>query len=257
MKNNTNELKAVTLSITEQTEKVTTCMDTFVQTLNSKSNGNGGKAREVVNKHESELKQEVDTLNKLLARQYYLSTPLFDIIKSGKACPVKVYTCEQDDNGKYSVKLGDDLVYPTLSGLDKSGLLPEGFTDRVDLLRREVAYLESKKTAKEFLYGDVENKKDIPSKSVAAMIEAEKGDKDISVNKAKSTMQTILHDLTDGEYKKEVFSKLYNDFAKYITKRSAEWGKRNMVARSVAGDMVLEYAYMYFNDLREVKYSLA
>ena len=252
--NKSVELSAIEKAINEQETKVNEKVDALEKLLNSKNTGNAGKAHDEVNVCESELKKALSVLNKSIARKYYLSMPLFDIVKAGKACPAKVCTIEQDEKTmKYTVTLSDDTVYPMLSGLNAAGMLPEGVADRVDLLRREVAYLKSEKKAKVYLTGDVENKKDIPSKTVADLIEKEGN---ISVNKAKSTMQVVLHELTGGEYKKEVFTALYKDFAGFITKRGAEWGERNMVSKAVAGDMVLEYAYMYFNNLREVKYTL-
>lgn len=247
------ELSAVALSIKEDEKKVSDLIKSAKKVLNSKPGKVAGKAKEDVDNALSEVKKALGNLNRLYARKYYLSTPLFDIVKSGKAVPVKVYEVTQDDNGKYDITLSNDMVYPTLSGLGSAGVLPSGTADKVDLLRREVAYLDSGKKAKVYLTGDVENKKDIPSKAVAELI-AKEGE--ISTNKAKSTMAVVLKELTGGEYKKDVFSALFKDFTRFIIKRGNEWTERNMVSKSVAGDMVLEYAYMYFNDLRDVKYTL-
>ena len=247
------ELSAVALSIAEKEQKVSETVAVAVSVLNKSGKDNAGDAKKSVDETLADVKKSLSDLNKSLARKYYLENTLFDIVKSGKTVPIRVYAVEQDENGAYSITLSDDVVYPSLSGLNSAGMLPDGLSDRVDLLRREVAYLDSGKTAKAYLTGDVENKKDVPSKKVAELIKAEGA---ISVNKTKSTLQTVLHDLTGGEYKREVFSALYKDFARFIVKRGNEWTERNMVSKSVAGDMVLEYAYMYFNDLRDVKYTL-
>ena len=251
--NNSVELTAVMQSITAQEAVVSEKVTVAVSVLNGKELITAGKAKLSVDSALSEVGTAVNLLNKSLAKKYYLETALFDIVKSGKAVPCKVYEVVEDENGAYSIVLSDGLCYPTLAGMNSAKILPDGVTDKVDLLRREVAYLKSGKKAKVYLTGDVENKKDVPSKAVAKLI-ADEGE--VSVNKAKGTMAVVLRELTGGEYKKEVFTKLYNDFAGYITKRGAEWTERNMVSRGVAADMVLEYAYMYFNDLREVKYTL-
>ena len=252
--NNSVELSAVVLSIDGQESVLSEKIELAISVLNGKNKGSAGDVKKSVDDAMQDVNKALSVLNKSLARKYYLEHELFDIVKSGKAVQCKVCSVESDDEtGKYSVTLSDDVCYPTLSGLNSAGLLPEGLSDKVDLLRREVAYLKSGKKAKVYLTGDVENKKDVPSKGVAKLI-ANEGE--ISVNKTKSTMQVVLHDLTGGEYKKEVFTALYKDFAGYITKRGAEWTERNMVSKGVAGDMVLEYAYMYFNDLRDVKYTL-
>ena len=253
--NNSVELSAVALSIAEKEKSVNEKLSVAVDVLNGKNVVNAGKAKTSVDVALSELSKAVSDLNKFLARKYYLSATLFDVVKAGKAVPCKAFAVEESDTGKYSVALSDDVCYPSLAGMKSAGVLPEGLTDKVDVLRREVAYLDSDKKARVYLMGDVENKKDVPSKAVAELIEKD-GGTSVSVNKAKSTMQVVLHDLTGGEYKKEVFSALYKDFARFIVKRGAEWTERNMVSKGVAGDMVLEYAYMYFNNLREVKYTL-
>lgn len=252
--NKSVELSAVVLSIEGQEKVIDEKVSVAVSVLNGREKVTAGKAKLTVEDALSDVRKAIGALNKSIARKYYLEHELFDIVKSGKSVPCKVFeVTEDDETGKYNVTLSDDVCYPTLSGLTSAGLLSDDLSDKVDLLRREVAYLKSGKKAKVYLTGDVENKKDVPSKAVAQLIE-EVGE--VSVNKAKSTMQVILRELTGGEYKKEVFTALYKDFAGYITKRGAEWTERNMVSKGVAGDMVLEYAYMYFNDLRDVKYTL-
>ena len=252
--NNPVELKAVDALIMEQESKVSELVSVAEKTLNGKAKDVAVNVKTSIDNALKDVAGAVNALNKSLAKKYYLSNPLFDIVKAGKAVPCKAFEVVTDEeNERVSVSVSDSVCYPTLSGLNGCKLLPEGLSDKVDLLRREVAYLESGKKGKVYLTGDVENKRDVPSKKVSELIA---GEGDISVNKAKSTMQVVLHDLTGGEYKREVFTKLYKDFARYITKRGNEWTERNMVSKGVAGDMVLEYAYMYFNDLRDVKYTL-
>lgn len=250
--NNSVELLAVKKSIDELEKKVADSVEIAVAVLNGNAS-RAGDAKKAIDDSVSDVKKALALLNKALAREYYIETPLFDIIKNGKACPVRGYSVTVDDSGKYGIEISDSVEYPTVAGMHRAGILPDGIADRIDLLRREVAYIESGKTAKVFLTGDAENKRDIPSKKVAELIEKEGP---VSVNKAKATLQNVLHTLTGGEYKKDVFTPLYKDFAHYIVKRGNEWTERNMVSKGTAGDMVLEYAYMYFNNLREVKYTL-
>lgn len=195
------------------------------------------------------LKTAVNKVNALRARMFYLDNEYMTIITAGKAIPAIEVKAVKNDNNKYTLVTENTTVYPTMQGM--KDILPEGIIDKVDVLRREVAYLESGDTL--FLTGDVENKKDIPNERVAAMI-AKEGN--ISKAKVKSTLAVVLKDLTGDAFKKEVFTALYNDFARYMMKRTGEWGVRGVVGKSTACDMVLEYAYMYFNNLREVKYTL-
>ena len=249
--NKTVELTAVTMKNDDVAVELFRKVKNLEAVLNKAGEDVQGKAKVAVDKAFGEAKKAVKAYNKGLAKQYYLAHDLMDIVKAGKAVPAVELKTEEED-GVFTVKLDKVSVYPTCGGLDDCKVLPENTVDKIDLLRREVAYLKAGKNTL-FLTGDVENKKEIPSAKVAEMIEAEG---DISKNKVKVTLAIVLHEITGGEFKKAVFSKLYDDFEGFMVKRGEEWGTRNMVTRAVACDLVLEYAYLYFNDMREVKYTV-
>lgn len=249
--NKTVELTAVTMKNDEVVVELFRKVKNLEAILNKAGEDVQGKAKVAVDKAFGEAKKAVKAYNKGLAKQYYLAHDLMDIVKAGKAVPAVELKTEEEE-GVFSVKLDKVSVYPTCGGLDDCKVLPENTVDKIDLLRREVAYLKAGKN-NIFLTGDVENKRDIPSAKVAEMIQAEG---DISKNKVKVTLAIVLHEITGGEFKKAVFTNLFNDFCEYMTKRTGEWGERAMVSRSTACDLVLEYAYLYFNDMREVKWTL-
>ena len=142
--------------------------------------------------------------------------------------------------------------YPTLPGMKSAGVISDDIIARVDTVRRVTAFVKSNKTARVFLTGDIENKKDLPGEKVSEMIE-KLGD--LSKNKSRALLTRLFNDLTGEVYKKEIFPKLYDEFEGYITKRSRIWGERNIVGKSTACDMVLEFAWMYFNGKTEFKYN--
>ena len=249
--NKTVELTAVTMKNDDVAVELFRKVKNLEAVLNKAGEDVQGKAKVAVDNAFSEAKKAVKAYNKGLAKQYYLAHDLMDIVKAGKAVPAVELKTEEEE-GVFSVKLDKVSVYPTCGGLDDCKVLPENTVDKIDLLRREVAYLKAGKNTL-FLTGDVNEKKDVPSAKVAEMIQAEG---DISKNKVKVTLAIVLHEITGGEFKKAVFTNLFNDFCEYMTKRTGEWGERAMVSRSTACDLVLEYAYLYFNDMREVKWTL-
>lgn len=192
----------------------------------------------------------LNELNKLIALQYYKKTDMFDIIKNGDKVPAKILN-ETVDGTTYKIEVKNTTVYPTLSGMKNAGIIDSEVLARVDALRRIAAYVKSGCTASEYLTGDKENKKDIPSKETTAIIE---NMGDISKNKARSIMTRVFKDLTGETYKKDVLPKLYDEFEGYITKRSTKWGNRAIVGKATACDMVLEFAWMYFNNKTAFKY---
>ena len=204
-----------------------------------------------VNEKRGTVGKDLSALNHLLALQYYRKTPLFDIIKNGDKVPARVID-EQVKGNKYTLTIKKATVYPTLSGMKSAGVIDDEVTARVDTLRRVTAYVKSGNTADVFLTGDKENKKDLPGEKVSDMIEKLGVP---SKNKARGLLTRVFHDLTGESYKKEVLPRLYEEFEGYITKRSRKWGERNMVGKSTAGDMVLEFAWMYFNGKTEFKYN--
>lgn len=204
-----------------------------------------------VNEKRATLHKDLRVLNDMVSAQYYRKTPLFDIVKAGENVPA--YIVEEDEKGgKYTLKLKAVKVYPTLPGMKSAGVVSEEIVNRVDVVRRVSAFVKSGNTARVYLTGDAENKKDCPNEKVAKMID------DIgepSKNKARAILTRVFKDLTGNEYKKEVFPKLYDEFESYITKRSRKWSERNMVGKATACDMVLEFAWMYFNGMTAFKYT--
>lgn len=245
----TVEIIAIENSMKEVYTELTERVAALEKVMNKAARVAQFKAKTAVDNAFSDCKKVLNKYNTLTAKKYYLENDLMTIVKAGKNVPAKELKTEQNENGAFTVKLDDVTVYPTCRDMVKVGALDDGIIDKIDVLRREVAYLAT--GAKVFLTGDVENKKDIPNETVAGIIA---GDGKVSMNRAKETMAVVLHDITGGEYKKNVFSALYKDFAGYMVKRTGEWGERAMVSRAVACDLVLEYAYLYFNDMREIKY---
>ena len=195
--------------------------------------------------------KDAGVLNKLLATEYYRKTPLFDIVKNGESVPA-VMIEESESNGKIALSIKKVKVYPTLSGMKDAGVMSEEVLNRGDVLRRVSAFVKSGNTARVFLAGDVENKKDCPNEKVSAMIESMGTP---SKNKARALLTQVFADLTGEKYKKEVLPRLYEEFETYITRRSRKWSERNMVSKNTAGDMVLEFAWMYFNGKTAFKYT--
>lgn len=196
------------------------------------------------------VRKDVLAVNGALAVKYYRSMSLFDIVKAGEKVPA-VAVIETEKSGKYTVKIENITVKPTLSGMKSAGIIGDEEVARVDVLRRLVAYVKSGNTASEYLTGNPEEKKDIPGKKVAEMLSAVGTP---SKNKARGVMTRVFKDLTGDAYKQEVFPKLYNEFENYITKRGKAWGTRTVVGTATANDMALEFAWMYFNGKTEVKY---
>ena len=201
-----------------------------------------------VNEKRGTVAKDLSALNHLLALQYYKKTPLFDIIKNGDSVPARVID-EQVKGNKYTLTVKKVTVYPTLSGMKSAGVIDDDVVVRVDTLRRLSAFVKSGNTATVFLTGDKDN---LPGEKVSAMIESIGAP---SKNKVRALMTRVFHDLTGEAYKKEVLPRLYEEFEGYITKRSRKWGERNMVGKSTACDMVLEFAWMYFNGKTEFKYN--
>lgn len=195
--------------------------------------------------------KDATALNKLLAMEYYRKTPLFDIVKNGESVPAVVID-ETESGGKITLSIKKTKVYPTLSGMKEAGVLADEVLTRVDVLRRFTAFVKSGNTATVFLTGDTENKKDCPTEKAVAMIE-KLGTP--SKNKARALLTQVFSDLTGEKYKKEVLPKLYEEFETYITRRSRKWSERNMVSKNTAGDMALEFAWMYFNGKTAFKYT--
>lgn len=232
---------------------VVVAIDTLQKTLNNKNGLNQGKAKMAVDNAFSMAKKAVKAYNDETALLFYRTHDLNDIVTGGKAVPVVNLKVSENEDGAFSVSLEKGFDYPKCSAMVKAGVMNSNVVDKIDLLRREVAYLKSGKNDM-FLTGDIENNKDIPNDNVKALIE---GEGEISKNKAKATLAVVLYDITGGEYRKTVFTNLFNDFCEFMTKRTGEWGERAMVSKSTACDIVLEYAYMYFNNMREVKYTIA
>lgn len=196
------------------------------------------------------VRKDSAVLNSALALKYYRSLSLFDIVKAGEKVPA-VAVVENEKDGKYTVKIENITVKPTLSGMKSAGIIGEEEVARVDVLRRVVAYVKSGNTATVYLTGNPDEKKDVPGKKVADMLSAVGTP---SKNKARGIMTRVFKDLTGDAYKQEVFPKLYNEFENYITKRGKAWGTRSVVGTATANDMALEFAWMYFNGKTEVKY---
>lgn len=245
------EIAACDRALNEKVETLRIVMTETEKVLNRSEKKIAMNVKNSTDEQFKKLKSAVKDVNYYQARMYYLSYSHMDVITAGKAIPAIEVNAVQNDNGKYSLKIEYITVYPTMQGM--KDVLPDGIMDKIDVLRREIAYLESGNNV--FLTGDVENKKDVPSKDVADMLAGviEKG---ISKSAVKHTMADVLRILTGDAFKKDVFTALYNDFARYMMKRTGEWGVRGVVSKSTACDMVLEYAYMYFNNMREVKYTL-
>lgn len=203
-----------------------------------------------VNEKRGAVGKDLSALNRLLSMQYYRKTPLFDIVRAGENVPAVVID-ETEKGGKYTLKIKATKVYPTLPGMKSAGVLSEEVLTRVDTLRRVTAFVKSEKTARVYLTGDTENKKDCPTEKVSAMIESMG---ELSKNKARGLLTRVFSDLTGTAYKKEVLPRLYDEFETYITKRAHKWSERNMVGKATACDMVLEFAWMYFNGLTTFKY---
>lgn len=204
-----------------------------------------------VNEKRGTVAKDLSALNHLLALQYYRKTPLFDIVRAGENVPAVVID-ETEKAGKYTLKLKNTKVYPTLSGMKSAGVIDDEVLARVDTIRRVSAFVKSGNTARVYLTGDTENKKDCPSEKVSAMIESMGTP---SKNKARALLTRVFSDLTGEKYKKEVFPKLYDEFETYITKRARKWSERNMVSKATACDMVMEFAWMYFNGMTAFKYT--
>lgn len=196
------------------------------------------------------VRKDVSALNGALSMKYYRSLSLFDIVKAGEKVPA-VAVVESENDGKYTVKIENITVKPTLSGMKSARVIGEEEVARVDVLRRVVAYVKSGNTATVYLTGNPDEKKDVPGKKVADMLSAVGTP---SKNKARGIMTRVFKDLTGDAYKQEVFPKLYNEFENYITKRGKAWGTRSVVGTATANDMALEFAWMYFNGKTEVKY---
>lgn len=195
--------------------------------------------------------KDATALNKLLSIEYYRKTPLFDIVKNGESVPAVVID-ENESGGKITLSIKKTKVYPTLSGMKEAGVISDEVLTRVDVLRRFTAFVKSGNTATVFLTGDTENKKDCPTEKAVAMIEKIGTP---SKNKARALLTQVFSDLTGEKYKKEVLPKLYEEFETYITRRSRKWSERNMVSKNTAGDMALEFAWMYFNGKTAFKYT--
>ena len=196
------------------------------------------------------VRKDLSALNSALSTKYYRSLPLFDIVKAGEQVPA-VSVTETEKDGKYFVKVENIKVKPALSGMKSAGVIGEEEVARVDVLRRVVAYVKSGNTASVYLTGNVEEKKDVPGKKVAEMIES------IGIpskNKARGIMARVFKDLTGGIYNKDVFPKLYEEFENYITRRGKAWGTRTIMGTATVNDMALEFAWMYFNGQTAVKY---
>ena len=196
------------------------------------------------------VRKDLLAVNGALSVKYYRSLSLFDIVKAGENVPA-VAVVESEKDGKYTVKIENITVKPTLSGMKSAGVIGEEEVARVDVLRRVVAYVKSGNTATVYLTGNPDEKKDVPGKKVADMLSAVGTP---SKNKARGIMTRVFKDLTGDAYKQEVFPKLYNEFENYITKRGKAWGTRSIVGTATANDMALEFAWMYFNGKTEVKY---
>lgn len=205
----------------------------------------------IVNAMKVTVGKDTRKVNDLLAYRYYINTPLFDIIKNGDKVPAAVIETTEN-NGVYKVTVKHTTVYPTLAGMKDAGVIDDDIFTRVDALRRVSAFVKSKNTATVFLTGDTANKKDCPTEKVKTLID---GMGDLSKNKARGLMTKVFRDLTGEAYKKEIFPRLYDEFEGYICKRSRKWGERNMVSKNTAGDMVLEFAWMYFTGKTEFKYN--
>ena len=183
------------------------------------------------------LNKSISAVNTLSALDYYKDNTLVDILKAGQAVPA--FRSEvTEEEGVFIVSVVEEKVYPTMAGLVSAGLIKKDTMDTVDLLRRVSAALKGDTLA---LTGDIENKKDIPSKSVASLIEAQG---ELSITKATKIMSIALKELTGGAFKKDVFPKVYKDFAEQVTKRGKEWGTRTHIGKATANDMILEYVHM-------------
>lgn len=221
--------------------------------LNESTTGNYSMIETRIRSARETVRKDLSALNSALAVKYYRSMPLFDIVRAGENSVPAVAVTETEKDGKYTVKTEDVKVKPTLSGMKSAGVIGEEEVNRVDLLRRMVAYVKSGCTAPEYLTGkiDGDEKKDVPNKKVAEMIAAVGTP---SKNKARGIMTQVFRDLTGNAYKKEVFPKLYEEFEGYITRRGKEWGTRAIVGTATANDMALEFANMYFNNKTAMKY---
>lgn len=253
-KMNTTEKKNTSLSdnIKQASATLKGDLKSLVELLNTPAN-EGDKYNMLETRIQAKrvtVNKDLTELNKLLALQYYKKTTLFDIIKNGDKVPAKVID-ETVDGTTYKLELKNTTVYPTLAGMKNAGLIDSEVLARVDALRRVAGYIKSGCTAETYLTGNKEEKKDIPSKETTEIIETMGT---ISKNKARATMTRVFKDLTGEAYKKEVLPKLYDEFETYITKRSAKWGNRSIVGKATACDMVLEFAWMYFNGKTTFQY---
>ena len=194
--------------------------------------------------------KDTTAVNTMLAMQYYRKTPLFDIVKAGDNVPA-VMVEETEKAGRYTLKVKATKAYPTLPGMKGAGVIDADVIARIDALRRVSAFVKSENKATVYLTGDIENKKDCPTDKVVEIIESIGTP---SKNKARALMTRVFKDLTGDAYKKNIFPKLYDEFEGYITKRSAKWSERNMVGKATACDMVLEFAWMYFNGKTAFQY---
>lgn len=246
MENKKNSIESLRENIEQASENMETARVALVNSLNHVSKSKAGNAKKTVDAKYAELNKTVSEVNGLKSLEYYRTLSAVEIIKAGSKVPV-VTTATTEEAGVYKVETLVDYTKPTLSGMVRAGVVSSDISDNVDLLRRCVAYLKTGNAL--FLTGDIVNKKDVPNKAVSGMIENMGGAEKISKTKVKVIMRSVLKDLTDGAFDKDVLPALYSDLSDYILKRSKDWGKRSVVSKGVASDLILEYVYMSLNGL--------
>lgn len=233
---------SISENVNEARENLSKDIKKAINTLNHVAREKRHISAQKVSDALSIVKKDASALNELLALEYYKNHTVVDIVKAGKAVPAVVTLTETDkETNTVTVKADDVTVYPTLSGMVSAGLLTKDVLDTVDMLRRVVASLKGDALA---LTGDIENKKDVPSKAVAGLIEKQG---ELSETKARAIMAQAVKEVTGGAFTKAIFPKVYKDFAEQITRRGKEWGERTHIGKATANDLILEYLYMSLN----------
>lgn len=221
-----------------------------VNVMNHTAKEKRGIASRKVGDAIAHVKTYTNDVNVFKAMEYYNAHTLTDIIKAGRAVP-QIEVKVEENEGVFSVKTEEVEVYPTLTAMVKAGVIAQDVIDTVDVLRRMIAYVETGDALA--LTGDKENKKDLPNKNVASLINGIELEK-ITATRARSVMRVALNELTDGKFDKDVFPKVYKDFASGMIKKGKEWGTRTMVGKSTANDYILEYMHMSLNGMTCFKF---
>jgi len=235
--------KSISENKEQAMENLEKAMKEAVNVMNHIAHEKRGTASKKVSDAMAHVKAYTNDVNTFKAMEYYNANTLTDVVKAGRAVPQVSVKVEETD-GVFSIVKEDVTVYPTLTAMVKANLIDKDVVDTVDVLRRMIAYTETgDETA---LTGDVANKKDMPNKNVSAILDNISRDK-ITVTKARAVMRMALKELTNGAFNKDVFPKVYKDFAQGMIKKGSEWGIRTMVGKATANDYILEYLHMSLN----------